>query len=133
MEFGDGFVEVGLRLEFASAGGDQVGLALGNEIKCRRSGAELTLFAFKKLFGGSSRGDCGIKARFGGTERLQGVSDLRFDDLFGLRSLIFDAVAFGKRSAEIRFSDVVSPRQRDRDSGAKCRIICAARFPRELK
>jgi len=65
---------------------------LENEIKCRRAGAELALFAFKKLFGGLARSKRGSQPRFGGTQGLERVSDFGFDDLFGLRLLVFDAV-----------------------------------------
>ena len=75
----------------------------------------------------------GGETRFGGTKRLQSVSDFGFDDLFGLRFLIFDAVAFDKRSAEIRFRRAVSPRQRDLHADAICRIILRGQISQRIK
>ena len=49
LEFGDGLVEIGLRLKLPAAGGEKLGLPLKNQLKSCRAGAELALLAFVKL------------------------------------------------------------------------------------
>ena len=93
-EIGNGAVEVGLRLQFAPAGGEKFGLTLQNQIQRSNSTFESPLFAFVKLFGGTARGNRRIQPGFSRTQRLQSISDLRFDNLFGLRPSIFETLAF---------------------------------------
>src|SRR5437016_4397688 len=70
VKFGDAFVEVGLGLELAAAGGEQSGLPLLDEEKGSRAGPKLALLAFVKLFGGDAPGDGRRQLCLAGTQRL---------------------------------------------------------------
>lgn len=65
LEFGDRTVKVGLSLKLAAPGSDEFGLALLDEIKGRRAGLKLSLFAGKQLLGRESGRGGRLKACLG--------------------------------------------------------------------